>query len=92
MKKIAFISDYFISDGSGGAELTTDAIMRFGAERGFEIFMASPTTFNMFVVPRGIFIAVANDCGRKVSQKGSSTCVASNIAVMCQSYNQRGRP
>ena len=37
MKKIAFISDYFISDGNGGAELTTDAIMRFGAERGFEI-------------------------------------------------------
>ena len=37
MKKIAFISDYFLGDGIGGAELTTDAIMRFGAERGFEV-------------------------------------------------------
>ena len=37
MKKIVFISDYFIEDGVGGAELTTDAIMRFGFERGVEI-------------------------------------------------------
>ena len=36
MKKIAFISDYFIEDGIGGAELTTGAIMNYGAERGFE--------------------------------------------------------
>jgi hypothetical protein len=33
MKKIAFISDYFIQDGIGGAELTTDAIIKFGAIR-----------------------------------------------------------
>ena len=37
MKKIAFISDYFIEDGVGGAELTTNAIMQFGIERNFEI-------------------------------------------------------
>ena len=37
MKKIAFISDYFVNDGIGGAELTTDAIMNYGAQRGFEI-------------------------------------------------------
>ena len=37
MKKIAFISDYFIQDGIGGAELTTDAIMNFGSSRGFEV-------------------------------------------------------
>ena len=37
MKKIAFISDYFVNDLIGGAELTTDAIMKFGAIRGFEV-------------------------------------------------------
>ena len=37
MKKIAFISDYFINDLIGGAELTTDAIINFGAFRGFAI-------------------------------------------------------
>tara|TARA_R100001015_G_C4631522_1_gene194079 strand:+ start:925 stop:1785 length:861 start_codon:yes stop_codon:yes gene_type:complete len=38
MKKIIFICDYFLNtDGVGGAELTTDAIMRFGANRGFDI-------------------------------------------------------
>ena len=37
MKKIAFISDFFISDGVGGAELTTDAIMRYGISRGFDV-------------------------------------------------------
>ena len=37
MKKIVFISDYFIIDGIGGAELTTQAIMMDGTERGFEI-------------------------------------------------------
>ena len=37
MKKIAFISDFFISDGVGGAELTTDAIMRYGINRGFDV-------------------------------------------------------
>ena len=37
MKKIVFISDYFINDGIGGAELTTNAIMNYGANRNFEI-------------------------------------------------------
>ena len=37
MKKIAFISDYFINDGVGGAEFTTDAIMRFGISKGFDV-------------------------------------------------------
>ena len=37
MKKIAFIADYFIEDGIGGAELTTDAIIRFGLQKSFEI-------------------------------------------------------
>ena len=37
MKKIAFISDYFIADGTGGAELTTEAIMNFGKQRGFDV-------------------------------------------------------
>lgn len=37
MKKIAFISDFFINDGVGGAELTTDAIMGFGADKGFNV-------------------------------------------------------
>ena len=37
MKKIAFISDYFIKDGIGGAELTTNAIMNYGVETDFEI-------------------------------------------------------
>ena len=37
MKKIIFIADYFINDGIGGAELTTDAIMRFGAQKEFNI-------------------------------------------------------
>jgi hypothetical protein len=33
MKKIVFVSDFFIQDGIGGAELTTDAIMRYGASK-----------------------------------------------------------
>ena len=37
MKKIAFIADYFIEDGIGGAELTTDAVIRYGTSKGFEI-------------------------------------------------------
>ena len=37
MKKIAFVSDFFIQDGIGGAELTTDAIIRFGVQKGFDI-------------------------------------------------------
>ena len=37
MKKIAFISDYFLQNGLGGAELTTDAIMKYGAQRDFEV-------------------------------------------------------
>lgn len=37
MKKIAFISDFFINDGVGGAELTTDAIMRAGVLKGFQV-------------------------------------------------------
>ena len=37
MRKIAFISDYFITDGIGGAELTTDAIMRFGLQKGLKL-------------------------------------------------------
>ena len=37
MKKIAFISDYYISDGVGGAELTTDAIVRAGVQKGFQL-------------------------------------------------------
>jgi hypothetical protein len=37
MKKIAFISDYFINDGIGGAELTTNTIMNSGAQKGFEL-------------------------------------------------------
>jgi len=37
MKKIVFVSDYFVNDIIGGAELTTDAIMRFGKLKGFNI-------------------------------------------------------
>ena len=37
MKKVAFISDYFINDLVGGAELTTNAIMQYGTERDFSI-------------------------------------------------------
>ena len=37
MKKIAFISDFFAKDVIGGAELTTDAIMRTGLKRGHSI-------------------------------------------------------
>lgn len=37
MKKIAFISDYFASDLIGGAELTTEAIMKFGSQRGVQV-------------------------------------------------------
>ena len=37
MKNIAFISDFFVQDAIGGAELTTDAIMRAGLSRGHTI-------------------------------------------------------
>lgn len=37
MKKTLFISDYFLNDLLGGAELTTQAIMTDGMQRGFEI-------------------------------------------------------
>jgi hypothetical protein len=37
MKKIVFLADYFINDGIGGAELTTDTIMRHGIQKGFDI-------------------------------------------------------
>ena len=37
MKNIAFISDYFITDGIGGAELTTNTIMNSGVEKGFDL-------------------------------------------------------
>jgi len=37
MKKNIFICDYFLIDGIGGAELTTQAIMTNGAGKGFEV-------------------------------------------------------
>ena len=37
MKKFAFICDFFVNDGIGGAELTTDAIMTSGNKRGHPI-------------------------------------------------------
>ena len=37
MKKLIFIADYFLQDGLGGAELTTDAIMLSGTLKGIQI-------------------------------------------------------
>ena len=37
MKNLVFVADYFLQDGIGGAELTTDAIMVSGARKGFQI-------------------------------------------------------
>ena len=50
MKKIAFISDYFINDGVGGAELTTQAIMAFGADRGFEVGAVHCNKINVDII------------------------------------------
>jgi len=50
MKKIAFISDYFLEDGIGGAELTTNAIMVYGTKRDFEVNSVHCHKINVDVV------------------------------------------